>query len=134
MKKLFLILSGLLLIIIGLWRCQPEPAPTETDIIDNITGKWTAHLDDGSGVEQTYEVQIIKKNSSEFSVTNFINNGDTALVKLNGYHATVPKQVLNNVEVEGTGTVADNLQRIDFSLYLDGDEASMYLAPGGITK
>ena len=131
-KAVFFLMAIFVLAIVG---CQPETTTTtETEVIENIEGKWTAHLDDGSGVEQTYEVSITKHSSNSFTIANFINNGNSADVELNGYSAVVPQQTLGNVEVEGTGTVAENLQRVDFSLYIDGEDATMYLSPGGITK
>ncbi len=133
MKKLSLILVMVIFTLVS-FRCQEEPAPTEEDIIDNVTGKWTATMDDGSGVTQSFEVGIIKISSTEFKIANFINNGDTATANLSHYNVTVPMQTLGDVEVEGTGVVSDDLQRIDWTVYLDGEEATMTFVPGGITK
>lgn len=116
-------------------QCENDPVVVD-DIRDNIEGKWACELDDGSGVPQDYQLDIIKDLDTDNKVflKNFAFNGDTAVGTITGMNITVAQQSVGSSSVFADGTINDNYQEISWTINIDGDDYTMVSTVGGITK
>lgn len=134
--KIRTIFAVLLVVIIAMSsQCENDPVVVD-DIRDNIEGKWACELDDGSGVPQDYQLEIIKDldTDNKIYLQNFAYNGDTAVGTVTGNNITVAQQNVGSSSVFADGTISDNFQEITWTINIDGDDYTMVCTVGGITK
>ena len=134
MKKLIFAIGILGLFVLS--SCNPDLNDLDAvSTIDNIKGKWRAKRYDGD-VITIYEVEITADpdNANGILITNFFNNGETANANVVGKTISVPSQDLGGYQVEGTGTISDDYQKISWQLTVDGENVSMDFTPGTVTK
>ena len=134
MKKLIFAIGILGLFVLS--SCNPDLNDLDAvSTIDNIKGKWHAVRYDGD-VNTEYEVEITADpdNANGILITNFFNNGETANANVVGKTISVPAQDLGGYQVEGTGTISDDYQKISWQLTVDGENVSMDFTPGTVTK
>jgi hypothetical protein len=135
MKKAKLIAFAAIFLV-GLFGCQADLNDLNSvSVVDNIIGTWHAVRYEGD-ITTDYQVEIAKSSvaDSVIEISNFFNNDATAKAYVNNLEIVLPQQVVGGVNIQGTGTISDDYQKISWTVTADGSTVTIIMSPGTVTK
>jgi len=115
--------------------CQDDVEDQDqVDKRENIDGKWHGSYNDGVPVDYEIEITLDTEDETKINLKNFFNNGESAYAILTENSLTVENQAIGESTIEGTGTIQNDYQRIEWQITVDDDEYAITFTPGGVTK
>jgi len=106
-------------VLIGLSACDVYVVEPRYDARDRFTGYYQVEEYSNTYDDYTYYSFNVYKdgyNASEIIISNFYAANIKVYAYVDGYHITIPYQVVNGYEIEGTGSLSGNDLFMDYSV------------------
>ena len=115
--------------------CQDDVEDQDqVDKRENIAIKWHGSYNDGVPVDYEAEITIDTEDETKINIANFFNNNESACAVMTENTLTLESQTVGEFTIEGTGTIQNDYQRIEWQITVDDENYAVTFTPGGVTK
>ena len=117
-----------------------EDLDPHEDKRDNIKGTWACQRILDGELDGDYDIEIIKdpEDNTKIIIKKFFNTDADAYAIITGNTITLPSQDLKGYIIEGSATIQDDYQKIEWQYTVDDDgeimQAAATFTPGTVTK